>query len=528
MPDDGADGRGPGARRHRLPIVPDARSLRLLSLFLPVLLLVTGIVRIVTSDYSLWFDELASTFFASQPLFRLWSGWMLRETNPPLFYSLLHIWTGIAGMGTVTLRLPSIFASLAAIAVVHAGMRRHYGPGAAVMASLLMAVSAQQMFFAQEVRSYMMLFLAIALSFFGLARIAGAEAPPRRAWIAYAGGALVAIYLHTTACLWPAAASLALMAVDRRARPFAGSRWWELVLANVAILVGAGWWIGMTLLQMRHPNGNLSWMGTPSWASILDTFENATLLVRHPRGWGHLAALGVAGLALFGAVRTWASPTTRLAVACLLLAAALFLALNLKQPVILDRTLLWLSLFVILLAAAGVASLRPPVIGCATGAVLLALLGANLAAAMPHFQIEDWRTPVLRMAGHPGAVLLVEGEAQSIAADMSCAIQWGHAPCPFPIATLERDGRTLDSWARGFARPIPPDFAVEPPTQLFLFRRWCSDSLALLHDMDVLRDVEAKGQDFIGPYPAPVIARIFGKARREGGLLRVAHPGECR
>ena len=47
--------------------------------------LVAAMVRLAFSDYSLWFDELASVFFASQPTERLWSAWMLRETNPPLF-----------------------------------------------------------------------------------------------------------------------------------------------------------------------------------------------------------------------------------------------------------------------------------------------------------------------------------------------------------------------------------------------------------------------------------------------------------
>jgi uncharacterized membrane protein len=46
---------------------------------------------------SLWTDELYTLGFAKLPPQMLWSDWMVRETNPPLFYSLLSVWMIVFG-----------------------------------------------------------------------------------------------------------------------------------------------------------------------------------------------------------------------------------------------------------------------------------------------------------------------------------------------------------------------------------------------------------------------------------------------
>jgi len=40
---------------------------------------------------SMAFDEMASMYFSGQSWTHLWGWWMLRETNPPLVYSLLKL-----------------------------------------------------------------------------------------------------------------------------------------------------------------------------------------------------------------------------------------------------------------------------------------------------------------------------------------------------------------------------------------------------------------------------------------------------
>jgi uncharacterized membrane protein len=100
------------------------------------------------------------------------------------------------------LRIPSITASLLVIPIAYAGINRSYGPKAAVIAALMLAISAQQIYYGQEVRCYSFLFLALAISFFAILSMMRSVERGERvttiAWVAYVGGAVIAIYLHGT------------------------------------------------------------------------------------------------------------------------------------------------------------------------------------------------------------------------------------------------------------------------------------------------------------------------------------------
>nr|WP_165388252.1 glycosyltransferase family 39 protein [Sphingomonas populi] len=494
------------------------------TVFLVVIVVFTAIMRVASSGHSLWFDELASVFFASQPVARLWSAWMLRETNPPLFYTVLHGWTALAGLSEVALRLPGILASLAAMAIVHTGIRSHYGHRAAVIATLLMAASAQQFYFAVQARSYMPLFLAISVSFFGAVGLVQPGPAQRRAWIAFVGGALVGIYLHTTALLWPAAVTIALMLVDRRYVPLLGDRWRHLLLADVLVLSGSLWWMWITVHQMRSPEGNIGWIGHPKAIEVATTFATGTLLAHEPHGWDWLGLVATGAAAVFGVARTWRNSATRLALACYVLSALFFLVANARQPIIIDRTVFWLSLFNIILAAAGLASIRVRRVRWLAPAVVISLLMPNLAHMILNLQVEDWRTPVVSLARQPGAILVVNGEAVSVAVRMACAVDLRMPRCPFPVVTLVTSGPQLDAWGIGSATPLAQPV---PPGPVFLFRRWCHDPYKLLQTAGMLAGTTPPTSDFSGPYPYSILTEIPSRTIADHGLLRVATAGPC-
>ena len=106
---------------------------------LGAILLAAAALRIATADYALWFDEFASLVFAHQPLDHLWSGWMARESNPPLYYTLLKGWIALVGEGDVALRLLSILIGLAGIATAWSIARRLGGRSAAILVALWLA-----------------------------------------------------------------------------------------------------------------------------------------------------------------------------------------------------------------------------------------------------------------------------------------------------------------------------------------------------------------------------------------------------
>jgi hypothetical protein len=482
---------------------------------------IAAAVRIATSDYSLWFDDLASLFYAAQPLDRLWSGWMVRETTPPLYYALLRGWCDLFGWGADVARVPSILASLAGIGIVYWGVRRQYGAHSAAGAALLLALSPQQLFFAHQVRAYIFLFAAIAASYFGILSVVRSNTRTLAPWGIYVAGAVAGIYLHTTACLWPVAASLALILCDRRFVPFIGSRWLELAAANVLVLVAASWSLAIVWLQMTILAGNIGWISPPDLTQLPVFLLRATFLDWEPTGVRLLAPALIAALAIGYLVRTWKDPRSSFTFYCFVLSVTAFVAVSLKQPILIDRTVLWLSVFPLALAAAGLTDRRVCTIYRLGFVVVGFLLAAATVSTIPHLEREDWRLPVRTAARHRDAVVIVDGEAMSATMQMACRSELGTARCPFAVATLMVPGKMMDRWGDcyGASALFERQQAETDRLKAYTFSRWAHDPLDEMHQRGLLLDIQNNPRSFVGPLPARALKETLRTFPPRGGLI---------
>jgi uncharacterized membrane protein len=123
------------------------------------------------------------------------------EVTPPLYYVLLHFWLVITGAsGEAALRLPSALAGLGFVAAVTwlgtlVGDRR-----VGLTAGVFAALSPLVLQYAQEVRAYVFVMLAVTVT--AAAAIKLAQEPERRRWLALTMGAgALAILFHYTAAL---------------------------------------------------------------------------------------------------------------------------------------------------------------------------------------------------------------------------------------------------------------------------------------------------------------------------------------
>ncbi|HEU4961082.1 MAG TPA: glycosyltransferase family 39 protein [Sphingomonas sp.] len=408
---------------------------------LAAILAVAGAIRAATASYPLWFDELASLVFAGQPMSHLWSGWMVRESNPPLYYTLLRGWIALFGDGDRTLRLLSIAIGLGGIAAAWALARRLGGAAAGLVAAALLAVSAAHVAFSQEVRGY-----ALAHTAALVATLAAAGFLERRrfAWLGpYVGAALVALYAHTTMVVFAALAGVTVLWLVRRDRR-AALAW---IGANAAILAGWAWWGWISLRQMAAPHTNFGWIAPPSLADALRMTEIAYLPP-------YVAPAGFAGHALLAALIVaiilvaWRDrrPAVIL-LAVLALGSPIALALLSQiRPILLPRTLWWASGPVVILVALAVSRARPPRLAVALTAALAVFEAAFLAHWLPARQLEAWPSALDAIArADPHAVVLVEGDAMALAA--------AHYRAPgLDLVVLDRAEDPTDRWGDGLWR----------------------------------------------------------------------------
>jgi len=182
------------------------------SLLLLLLILGLGLALRVyhLGAYSLWFDEGFTRFYSETPLSYLWADGFKVETNPPMYYTIMHFWIPLFGSSEVALRSFSVIASMILIVLVYILGKELGGRTMGLLAALLLALSPSEIWYAQEARTYALLQVTMALTLLGAARYLS----PQGSWrnlLTYGFGAIIAIYCHNTAQIFVSALNLVML-----------------------------------------------------------------------------------------------------------------------------------------------------------------------------------------------------------------------------------------------------------------------------------------------------------------------------
>ena len=184
-------------------------------------------LRFSTLDLqSFWLDEAFTVVLVREDLGGLLDGVARTESTPPLYYLLAWVWANAFGTGEAGLRSLSALLGTAAIPVAYGAAARLASPRAGLVAALLVAVNPMLVWYSQEARSYALLVLLGALSFYFWA---GAWVGGRRAaMVGWAVTSALAVATHYFAVflVLPEGIWLLAMAASRRAA----------VVANAAVL----------------------------------------------------------------------------------------------------------------------------------------------------------------------------------------------------------------------------------------------------------------------------------------------------
>ena len=100
---------------------------------------------------SLWLDEAYSVWRAALPIGKIWN--MTSDPHPPGYYLLLHQFLTL-GTSETTARLPSAIASVLSVVLLFVLGKRLFRRDVGYLATALLAVSALDIWYAQETRMY--------------------------------------------------------------------------------------------------------------------------------------------------------------------------------------------------------------------------------------------------------------------------------------------------------------------------------------------------------------------------------------
>ena len=113
--------------------------------------------------HDLWLDEANSVAIARHAFTEI-PAVLARDSSPPIYYWLLHLWIRVMGESEAAVRLPSVILGAVVIAATAVLAFRLAGERAAVASAWLVAVTPMAVQFSQQTRQYMLLPLCAVLA----------------------------------------------------------------------------------------------------------------------------------------------------------------------------------------------------------------------------------------------------------------------------------------------------------------------------------------------------------------------------
>lgn len=154
-------------------------------------------------DQSMWSDEGLSLYRARQALPDLLAGTIVidgqasQDTNPPLYFVLLHGLRAVGGESVFALRYLGVLAAILNLPLLFVLARRLAGWPAGVLAIFWLALSPFHVWQSQEMRNYTLLLFWNLLAAYALSRIVLRRTVPHGRWLLLWGAATLAgIYTH--------------------------------------------------------------------------------------------------------------------------------------------------------------------------------------------------------------------------------------------------------------------------------------------------------------------------------------------
>jgi mannosyltransferase len=413
--DPAAPAAAPSWPRRYWPAVVAAAAMLVLGLW--------GLAR----DSAMGNDEVATRWAASLSLGQL--AHLLRNIDAVhgAYYLLMHFWM-LIGASPAALRVPSVIAMAAAVALVAVIGRQLTGSGwAGLFAGLVTALTPAISYYAQTARSYALVFACVTASTLILIKALTSERSPaagaarsRPWWLAYAVLIMVSGYLNELALL-VLTAHLVTVAL---ARPgWAAARRWAIAGAVGAVLVAP-----VVAVSSREA-GAVTWIARPDRASLTLQFHDF-FGVKPEISAALIICVVIALLPPLrrgGAPAWWRGGITVQSVAAplMIIPVVLLVAESLvARPFYVDRYVLYGEAGAALLAGAGLyragqwlrAGVRRPAVVAVPGVAVLACalvlqFGAQRFERTPASRLFDFGGPSVFVAEHarPGDAVLYFG-----------------------------------------------------------------------------------------------------------------------
>jgi len=371
--------------------VPHGRPHGYAKILLVLLTLAGGVLRFWhLGAKSLWLDEGATVALARTSWQHFaWVWWHGEAGLQTIYFLLMRAWVH-GGLSETWLRLPSAFFGTVSIPLLYVVARRCMGSFGALAAAALLAFSPAHVYYSQEARSYTLAISLVLLStYFFLLAVEGGHS---RDWALWTAFGVAAFYAHDFTALVLVAQAASLL-FKRPPLP------WRRFAVCAAIVFAAAV-PGLTYVFRASPeNLHFVWMpradGKQIWHLLMFFGGSGVKVAIALLLW----TLGLAATARARRLETIVFWRGCLIVLWAILPAIILGLISLREPIFLQRYMVFSLPAAVLLAALGSGFLQKWKLGIAL-VIALCAASAFAIAGQYHKPREDWRGAINAVLAH--------------------------------------------------------------------------------------------------------------------------------
>lgn len=246
---------------------------------LALVVVVSATLRLIliTSE-GFWFDEFCIWRQAHMSLPELYDDLVRSDVHPPLYQLIILAWSAFFGTSELSLRMPSVLFGVLTVIVVYDIGRRLFDVPTGLIAALFIGLGRDAIYYSQEARSYSLLLLLAAATFWAWLRLL--EDSSRHRLIIYGGLGLLLAYTHAFGLLFLIFLALAYALIWKRGDhgAFRPRAWWTVHVAMGLLFLP---WLPALYQQTTRIQGDF-WIAEPKpwfFVEYLFDYMGHTLLV---------------------------------------------------------------------------------------------------------------------------------------------------------------------------------------------------------------------------------------------------------
>jgi Dolichyl-phosphate-mannose-protein mannosyltransferase len=391
----------PAQTSHDIGIIGGLRKSRYAQIALALTVL-AGALRFGTLNVqSVWLDESATIVLVRHSLGGMFSHLSSSESTPPLYYTLVWLWTRVFGTGVIGFRSFSALVGTITVPVMYLAGRR-CSQRVGLWAALLTTVNPAMYYYSQETRAYVLLifFAAAAIPFW----LSALDTGSGRALGWWTTMSILALLTHYFAAflILPEAVLLASRLGRRRMTVPIGA----ILLTGVALL---------PLAISQRQSGQSGWIEASSLVSrmaeapkqfLVGLYGPQEILTAIVTG---LLAAGAIALVVYrgdGRERAFARRTAIVAAAGVLV--PLILALTHVFDAFDGRNVIgaWVPCTLVIAAGIGAGAAKRAGVAIGIGVCLVSAFVIVGVDTKPGYQRDDWRALAQGMLRSPGSVVV--------------------------------------------------------------------------------------------------------------------------